>query len=137
MTLAAPAREVSRFRPRPYAIVAKCHNFLARPQSGHYSPGSEPAFGRFRAPEGQSDGTLSYSLFKDLEHMRKIVIAAAIAGAALSLAACSNKTNEAASAASNASSDAAAAASEATSAADATAATSGAADATSTTTSAD
>ena len=37
-----------------------------------------------------------HSLFKELKHMRKIVLVAAAAGAALSLAACSEKTEDAA-----------------------------------------
>jgi hypothetical protein len=117
-------------------------------------PHPEPAFtGRFRGPEVKFEGPLSYSLFKDREHMRKIIIAAAIAGAALSVAACSSNADNAASessdsamadananadaaatAASEASTDAAAAASEATSAAEAADTST---DATSTTTSAD
>jgi hypothetical protein len=51
----------------------------------------------------------SYSLFKDIDTMRKIILAAAIAGAAFSLSACSEKTEDATSeAADSAAADAAA-----------------------------
>jgi hypothetical protein len=115
-------------------------------------PGTRPRAG-FAGRREISEGALSYSLFKDTLNMRKIVLAA-VAGAAMSLAACSGNADNAASessdsamadananadaaasAASEASTDAAAAASEATSAADATA--TDATSATSTTTSAD
>jgi hypothetical protein len=117
--------------------VAPCHNSLAPPQSCHYFQARNPPQGGFRALHG----ALSYSQFKDTLNMRKIVLAAAIAGAALSLAACSSKTEDAASetadsAAADASANADVAASAVTgAAADATSATSEAAtDATSTAT---
>jgi hypothetical protein len=102
--VAASVPKVSR------AIVATCHNSLAPPQSGHYSARRSPPPCGFRASPGeQPRRALSYSLFKDTDTLRKIILAAAIAGAALSLTACSEKTEDATSeAADSAAADAAA-----------------------------
>jgi len=78
---------------------------------------STPAVGfPHGAPPRWKVSRVVHSLFKDT-HMRKIILAAAVAGAALSLAACS-KTEEAATSAESVASDAASVADSAASVAD-------------------
>jgi hypothetical protein len=78
---------------------------------------STPAVGfPHGAPRMWKVSRVVHSLFKDT-HMRKIIFAAAVAGAALSLAACS-KTEEAASSVDSAASEVASAADSAASVAD-------------------
>jgi hypothetical protein len=117
-------------------IVAQRHNSLAVPQSCHYLRRWNSPRG-FRAPQRTTKQGIVAARFANCSRnditMRKIILAAAIAGAAFSVSACSDKTADAASeTADSAAADASANADAATSAvtdaaADATSATSEAA----------
>jgi len=66
-------------------------------QSGHYLAAPEQGIQSCFMQAILLWGICNYhSLFKELKHMRKIILVAAAAGAALTLAACSEKTEDAA-----------------------------------------
>jgi hypothetical protein len=95
LQLAAPGREVSRFRKMPvlsvsgYALsaIALLRHKVAIIRHGRVRP-LRISFPALLAGHLLFGNSRNYT-------MRKIVLAAAIAGAALSLAACSNKTEDA------------------------------------------
>lgn len=89
--LAAHCAKVSRFRNRGGGHIAAIA--LLRHKFAIISPGRVRSNADFALAVQPAGATVSQ--FKGYQPMRKIVLAAAIAGAALSLAACSNKTEEA------------------------------------------